>query len=130
MQDKENEEKMMDIKGVFNKFIEEEPPELSQEEEIKLYKDGEINYKKKNKKSEDDEESQDDDHLKRLKQELLESLERVNILAKKLFDEKEKMSLKDIKVSEKEVQKSKNREQVMEQMREKVKEQKERSREE
>ena len=126
MQEKENEEKIVDIKGTLENFIEEEKPELTQEEAIKSYKGENQPYIKKSKKkktSEEDEE-EEDEYLKKLKKELLESLERVNNLAKKIFDEKDKELLKDIKVKSN-VQKSKNREQVMEQMRAKVQEERE-----
>ena len=122
MQDKEYEEKVVDIKGTLENFIEEEKPELSQEEAIKAYKGENDNVIKKNKKkSTSDDEEEEDEYLKKLKRELLESLERVNVLAKKIFDEKDKDVLKGIKVKSG-VQKSKNREQVMEQMRAKVEE--------
>ena len=77
--------------------------------------------------SEDEDENEDDEHLKRVKQELLASLERVDKLAKKLFEEKGKESIKGIK-SRTEI--SKDREQIMEKMREKVQENREKSREE
>ena len=126
MQEKENEEKVLDIKGTLGEFIEEEKSEISQEEAIKIYKEENQNYIKKNKKKsnyEDDAENEDDEHLKRIKKELLESLERVDTLAKKIFDEKDKENLKNIKVKS-EVQKSKNKDQVMEQMRQKLQEEK------
>ncbi len=130
MQDQEfeKEEKVVDLKGTIESFIEEEPPELSQEEAIKLYKDGKINYPKKRKKhtNSEEEENEDDEHMKRVKQQLLESLERVNVLEKKVFEEKEN-NLKNIKVKTN-TQKTKNREQVIEQMREKMQEEKGRSR--
>lgn len=132
MQNQENEEeKIIDIKGTFEDFIEEEKPELSQEEAIRAYKKGDIiEYPKKKKRnsSEEDEEAEDDEHLKRVKKELLESLERVNALEKKIFTEKDKENLKNIKVKSG-IQKSKNREQVIEQMREKVQEENEKNRE-
>lgn len=135
MQDKENEEieeKILDIKGTLENFMQEEMPELSQEEAIKAYKGENVPYSKKRKKtssSSDEEETEDEEHLKRLKKELLESLERVNILAKKIFDEKSKENLRGIKVKSN-AQKAKNREQIMQQMREKIEQDKERSREE
>lgn len=131
MKEKNEEEKIIDIKGTLEEFIEEEKPELSQEEAIKAYKNGDIiEYPKKKKKSssEDEEENEDDEHLKRVKKELLASLERVNILEKKIFAEKDKENIKDIKIKSG-TQKSKNREQVIEQMREKVQEENEKTRE-
>ena len=37
--EEEKEEKIIDIKGTFEEFIEEEKPEISQEEAIKTYKE-------------------------------------------------------------------------------------------
>ncbi len=133
MQDRKvekEEEKMLDIKGTFESFIEEEEPELSQIEAIKAYKEGDKEiHKKKSNKNDDNDELEDDDHLKRVKQSLIESLEKVDILEKKIFEDKEKDKLKDIKVGVKDKQKQKEREQVMQQMREKIQEEQERSRE-
>ena len=133
MQDRKvekEEEKMLDIKGTFESFIEEEEPELSQIEAIKAYKEGDKEiHKKKSNKNDDNDELEDDDHLKRVKQSLIESLEKVDILEKKIFEDKEKDKLKDIKVGVKDKQKQKEREQVMQQMREKIQEDQERSRE-
>lgn len=123
----EKNEKIIDIKGTFEDFIEEEKPELSQEEAIKAYKKGDvIEYPNKKKKTED-EEAEDDEHLKRVKKELLESLKRVDMLEKKIFEEKDKDKIKNIKVKS-ETQKGKNREQVMEQMRQKMQEDDEKGR--
>ena len=99
-ENEEIEEKIVDVKGVIENFIKEEPPKLSQEEAIRQYREND-NLNTKNKKNNQDEENEDDEHLKRIKQALLESLERVNALAKKLFGEKEKEGLKDIKVDTK-----------------------------
>lgn len=133
MQDRKvekEEEKMLDIKGTFESFIEEEEPELSQIEAIKAYKEGDKEiHKKKSNKNDDNDELEDDDHLKRVKQSLIESLEKVDILEKKIFEDKEKDKLKDLKVGVKDKQKQKEREQVMQQMREKIQEEQERSRE-
>ena len=101
-----DEEKLVDVKGVFGKMISEEAPELSQEEAIKEYKGEPEVIRKKGKKDtdtqEDEENSEEAEHLKRIKQALLESLERVNALAKKLFGEKEKQNnLENIKVKTK-----------------------------
>jgi hypothetical protein len=130
MKEKNEEEKRIDIKGTLEEFIEEEKPELSQEDAIKAYKNNDIiEYPKKKKKaSDDEEENEDDEHLKRVKKELLASLERVNTLEKKIFAEKDKENLKDIKIKSGS-QKSKNREQVIEQMRAKVQEENEKTRE-
>ena len=115
MQEKkeENEEKLTDIKGTLESFVEGEKPEISQEEEIKAYKEGPQKPKKRKKKSDDEDSDEDDEYLKRLKQELLASLEKVNKLAKQLFGEKEANILKDIKLEEK--RKSKEKEKKQEQ---------------
>ena len=123
----ENNEKIIDIKGTFEDFIEAEKPELSQEEAIKAYKKGDVIEYPNKKKKEEDEEAEDDEHLKRVKKELLESLKRVDMLEKKIFEEKDKDKIKNIKVKS-ETQKGKNREQVMEQMRQKVQEDDEKGR--
>ena len=123
----ENNEKIIDIKGTFEDFIEEEKPELSQEEAIKAYKKGDVIEYPNKKKKEADEEAEDDEHLKRVKKELLESLKRVDILEKKIFEEKDKDKMKNIKVKSRS-QKEKNREQVIEQMRQKMQEDDEKGR--
>ena len=113
MQEKkeEIEEKLTDIKGTLESFVEEEKPEISQEEEIKAYKEGPQKPKKRKKKSDDEDSDEDDEHLKRLKQELLASLEKVNKLARQLFGEKEANILKDIKLEEKRKSKVKEKKQ-------------------
>ena len=115
MQEKkdENEEKLTDIKGTLESFVEGEKPEISQEEEIKAYKEGPQKPKKRKNKSDDEDSDEDDEYLKRLKQELLASLEKVNKLARQLFGEKEANILKDIKLEEK--RKSKEKEKKQEQ---------------
>lgn len=125
MQENNNEEKKektIDIKGTLQEFIEEEPQEISQEEAIESYKEGDIiEYKpKKRKKNEEDDEDEDDEHLKRIKRELLESLKRVDMMEKKIFEEKED-SLKNIKVKSGS-QKAQEKEKVIEQMRQKMQE--------
>ena len=129
----EKSEKIIDIKGTLEDFIEEEKPELSQEEAIKAYREGDIIKYPKNKKGAQDEEdeNEDDEHLKRIKKALLESLKRVDTMEKKIFEEKGKENIKDIKVKSK-AQKSKekefNKEKVIEQMRQKMKEEEEKGR--
>lgn len=132
----EKNEKIIDLKGTLEDFIEEEKPELSQEEAIKAYKEGDIiKYPTKGKKSsEEEDENEDDEHLKRIKKALLESLKRVDTMEKKIFEEKDKENLKNIKVksdSQKSKEKTKDidKEKVIEQMRQKMKEEKGRSRE-
>lgn len=129
----EKNEKIIDIKGTLEDFIEEEKPELSQEEAIKAYKEGDIiAYPKKRKNtSNEEDENEDDEHLKRIKKALLESLKRVDTMEKKIFEEKGKENIKDIKVKSK-AQKSKekevNKEKVIEQMRQKMEEEEEKGR--
>ena len=131
-EEKEKSEKLIDIKGTLEDFIEEEKPELSQEEAIKAYKEGEIIKYSNNKKGSQDEEdeNEDDEHLKRIKKALLESLKRVDTMEKKIFEEKGKENIKNIKVKSK--SKENDKEKVIEQMRQKMKEEEEkrRSREE
>ena len=130
MQEFENkEEKLIDIKGTFEEFIQEEKPELSQEEAINAYKKSDIIEYKTNKKKKLAEENEDDEHLKRVKKELLESLKRVDIMEKKIFEEKETKNNIKIKSGK---QNTKDREKVIEQMKQKMQEndEKGRSREE
>ena len=134
MQNNKNdkEEKLTDLKGTFESLIEGENVELSQEEAIKAYKGEGPQKPKKRKKSssnEDDDDILDEEHLKRLKQELLASLEKVNKLAKKLFGEKEFKNVKNLKVKEK-YSKTQEKEQTISKAKQKEKEGKERSREE
>ena len=131
----EKDEKIIDIKGIFEEFIEEEKPELSQEEAIKAYREGDIIEYPKNKKndSDEDEENEDDEHLKRIKKALLESLKRVDIMEKKIFEEKSRDNLKNIKVKSssqntKGKQKDIEKQKVIEQMRQKMKEEEEKGR--
>lgn len=97
-----NENNVLDFKSTFEDFLQEEKPEVSQEDAIRAYAgEGDFLKKKKNGNlsGSDDDTLEDEEHLKRLKKELLESLDRVNELAKKIFGEKgEKDKLKDIKV--------------------------------
>ena len=122
----EKEEKLIDIKGSIESLVEGELPELSQEEAIKAYKEGPKKPKKRKKASSDeDDETEDDDHLKRLKQELLASLERVNKLARQLFGDKAFTNVKDFKVK-KEYQKAKGKTQTTEETTQKEQKSKER----
>lgn len=89
------------VKSTFSKLIKEEMPEMSQEEAIKNYRENDtIVAIKKSKKDEGNEDNtEESEHLKRIKQELLASLERVKQLAKKIFSEE---NVKDnLKVKEK-----------------------------
>lgn len=124
----ESKEKIIDLKGTLEEFIEEEKPELSQEEAIKAYKEGDIiEYKRQKKNGSDEEENEDDEHLKRVKKALLESLKRVDTMEKKIFEEKEKDTIKNIKVKSGS-QKVKDKEKVIEQMRQKMQEEEEKGR--
>ena len=82
-------EDKIDIKSALSKLVDEEPKELSQEEAIMSYK--EAKKKKWTSNSGDDAASnqEEEEHLKRVKQELLSSLKRVDDLAKKIFVDKE-----------------------------------------
>lgn len=79
------------LKEVFEKLIDEEPKEMSQEEAIKTYQEH------KSKKSSNtstsgettDSNQEESEHLKRIKIELLSSLKRVDELAKRIFIDKE-----------------------------------------
>ncbi len=134
MQDNKNnneeEEKLTDLKGSIESFIEGEMPEISQEDAIKAYRGEEKQKARKRKKSDsDDDDIEDDEHLKRLKQELLASLEKVNKLARQLFGEKEFNSVKNLKVKER-YQKAKQKEQTIDKTELKEQDGKGRSREE
>ena len=126
-----SEDKRINLKGTLESFLKEEKPEIPQEDAIKLYKDENNTYsinKKKNNSEEDDDENEDDEHLKRVKKELLESLERVKVLEKKIFAEK--ATIKGLKVKKSSKEKDKDKDKVMNQMRQKIQEDKGRSREE
>ena len=91
----QKDEKLIDIKGTLRQLVEADEPALSQEEAIMKY--GEIK-----KKNTDDENStsEEEQHLKRIKQELLASLKRVEKLEEQLFknrEEKLKLNVKDSK---------------------------------
>ena len=124
-----NEDIKIDLKGMLEDFLRPAKPEIPQEDAIKLYKDEYSDYsitKKKNNSDEEDDENEDDEHLKRVKKELLESLERVKALEKKVFEEKS--TIKGLKV--KKDSKVKDKDKVMNQMRQKIQENQGRSREE
>lgn len=97
MSEEKNEEKILDFKGTLEQFVKADEPEMTQEEAIMKY--GE---KKTSGESSDGENSEEQEHLKRVKQELLASLERVKKLEKQLYTEKivdEKKKLKVEKTS-------------------------------
>lgn len=130
MQDKieDEEEKLVDLKGTLETFFEGEEPELSQEEAIKAYKEESnttLNHKKKKNDSDDD--IEDDEHLKRVKQELLETIKKVDMMAKKIFEDKDRDNLKNIKIKA-DREKLNSRDKIMQQMRENVEKDQERSR--
>lgn len=93
----EREEKIIDIKGTLEQFIKADEPELSQEEAI--IKFGENQTKKMSyNDEEDDENSEEKEHMKRIKKELLASLERVKDLEKKVYGETETKEKNNLKV--------------------------------
>lgn len=123
----EKEEILTDLKGTIESLVKGEEPELSQEDAIKAYR-GErpLRHRRRKKAASEDDDVEDDERLKKLKQELLVSLEKVNKLAKQLFGDKEFKNVKELKIEEKN-QRAKGKEQSIDKT--KSKEQ-ERSREE
>lgn len=107
----QEEEKLIDIKGTLEKFIETDEPEMTQEEAITKYKE---NFFKKNNaigdnNSDSDDimgDSEDAEHLARVKKELLNSLKRVEEIANKIYG-KEKKEYNKVKT--KKVEKNNNR---------------------
>lgn len=88
----QKEEKLIDIKGTLKQLVETDEPELSQEEAIMVY--GETKKKKNNNSADDEDITEELEHLKRIKKELLASLERVKKLEEQLFkDHEEKIKL-------------------------------------
>ena len=84
-------EDKLDIKAVFSKLVDEEPEILSQEEAIKIFRE-EVKKRKNiegTNTDNDDSNKEEEEHLKRVKQELLASLKRVDELSKKIFVDKE-----------------------------------------
>ena len=77
-----------DFKGTLEKFIKADEPKMSQEETIDKYQ--EFKKIKKSTTGNNDESesvSEEEEHLKRIKKELLASLERVKKLEKKVFED-------------------------------------------
>ena len=107
----QEEEKLIDIKGTLEKFIEPDEPEMTQEEAITKYKE---NFFKKNNaigdnNSDSDDimgDSEDAEHLARVKKELLDSLKRVEEIANKIYGKEKK---EYDKVKTKKVEKNNNR---------------------
>ena len=96
MQD-QKEEKIIDIKGTLKQLVEADEPELSQEEAIMEY--GEVKKKKNNNSADDEDITEELEHLKRIKKELLASLERVKKLEEQLFKEHEEKIKLNVKAS-------------------------------
>lgn len=96
-----NSDKNIDMKTTFSNLIKEEVPEMSQEDAIKNYRENDTiaPIKKSKKDGESDENTEESEHLKRIKQELIASLERVKQLAKRLYSEDKNRT--SIKVKEK-----------------------------
>ena len=95
-----NTDKTIDIRTTFSNLVKEEVPEMSQEEAIQRYRENDTiePVKKSKKDSDSDDNIEESEHLKRIKQELLASLERVKQLAKKLYNEdrnKAKLNVKE-----------------------------------
>lgn len=91
----QKEEKLIDIKGTLKQLVEADEPEVSQEEAIMRF--GET---KKKKNDDDTDTTEEEEHLKRIKQELLASLKRVEKLGEILFknhEEKLKLNVKNSK---------------------------------
>ena len=84
----QKEEKLIDIKGTLAQFVKTDEPELSQEEAIMQF--GEPKKKKNNNNGadSDDDITEELEHLRRIKKELLASLERVKKLEEQLFKER------------------------------------------
>ena len=127
MQNDDNEDKLIDVIETIQNFMEDTMPEMSQEEAIKNYQSNDtISYKKRKKQEDNDDETEDEAHLRRLKAELLASLERVNKLAKQLFGDKEYINNLRVKQNN---TKYKSKEKIKEEIEQKVQEGIERSRE-
>ena len=94
MSKEKNQESNIEIRKTFSNLIKEEEPEMTQEEAIMKYEEPiSIKKNKNNSSSDTDETTEDTEHLNRIKKELLESLERVKQLAKKLYGEDVKVKL-------------------------------------
>jgi len=94
MSEEKNEEKLLDFKGTLEQFVKPDEPEMSQEEAIIKYEEN----KKSSSGDENNDNTEEKEHLKRVKQELLASLERVKQLEKQMYSEKEVTEKKKIKV--------------------------------
>ena len=87
------EEKTIDIKGTLDQFLNTPAPELPQEEAIRKYQEP-ITAKRRSGGGDATDTSEEDEHLKRVKAELLASLERVKKLEQQLYGQKEKSNEK------------------------------------
>lgn len=90
-EEKENKEKI-DIKGTISEFLKPDEPEMSQEEAIMKYTE------KKSATDNDEDMSEEQEHLERVKKELLASLERVKMLEKIIFSDKDVQQREKLKV--------------------------------
>lgn len=118
MENENNDGNTLDFKGTMKEIFEEEKPEMSQEEAIKAYKETKT---KKGSSNDDDQNSEETEHLKRVKEELLKSLKRVDVLEQKIFGDKEKENIKKM-VRENAKTKGERVEQVIEEPKQKQKE--------
>ena len=91
MDEEKSEEKIIDFKGTLEQFIKPDEPEMSQEEAI-------MKFGEKKKASSEEDSTEEQEHLKRVKQELLASLERVKKLEKQIYSEKDFDEKKKLKV--------------------------------
>lgn len=86
------------IKETFSNMMREDVPEMTQEEAIMNYREDDTIDDTRKKVSTDEDNTEESEHLKRVKKELLESLERVKKLAKKIYGEsnsKKKINVKE-----------------------------------
>lgn len=118
MENENNDGNTLDFKGTMKEIFEEEKPEMSQEEAIKAYKE---TKNKKGSSNDDDQNSEETEHLKRVKEELLKSLKRVDVLEQKIFGDKEKENIKKM-VRENAKTKDERVEQVIEEPKQKQEE--------
>ena len=118
MENENNDGNTLDFKGTMKEIFEEEKPEMSQEEAIKAYKETKT---KKRSSNDDDQNSEETEHLKRVKEELLKSLKRVDVLEQKIFGDKEKENIKKM-VRENAKTKDERVEQVIEEPKQKQEE--------
>ena len=96
------EEKLIDIKGTLEKFIKADEPEMTQEEAIARFADINEEIKRIANSSgtsdgEAGENTEEQEHLKRIKEELLASLKRVEELEKKIYGPDKEEKTKTVK---------------------------------